>query len=392
MWWSYNEEWTSRPFHALNALHDGQFRTGLIRGECYIRDYCHSATNILKLTDLGPKQSPHTPHIPGAELHMFCFVVCALLSVVSSKSIFDESLAYVNLSDDLVQAVEKVGIKEANTERKKPGSADVHGAPKCCFMAEGQTFSAVLDSILYMQKCESADKSRFGFNRSCTSGRAAALDEKLLNICICDLKPLNFTEGNGSKNLMNFVEPSYKLPSHSKIAHLLRQKADLYLDNVRSVVRENPQGPQSMQVPTKKKKQHLKQFSALEKYKTVVKSTVNASAHKEEKTVFEAVFGAGKVQNSGELKLAFNKVEDYINSNSMPVENKSILEYWKQNASTFPRLAIMAHHRRHCYNRMLEHFVTYSNPNTLMKKEKANLRKSHKEKKKAEFNIKHPKR
>uniref|UniRef100_A0A915HGF6 Uncharacterized protein n=1 Tax=Romanomermis culicivorax TaxID=13658 RepID=A0A915HGF6_ROMCU len=50
---------------------------------------------------------------------MFCFVVFALLSVVSSKSIFNESLAYVNLSNDLVQAVKKVGLKEANTERKK---------------------------------------------------------------------------------------------------------------------------------------------------------------------------------------------------------------------------------------------------------------------------------
>uniref|UniRef100_A0A915KX86 Uncharacterized protein n=1 Tax=Romanomermis culicivorax TaxID=13658 RepID=A0A915KX86_ROMCU len=49
---------------------------------------------------------------------MFCFVVFALLSVVSSKSIFDESLAYIDLSGDLVQAVEKVGVEEANTGRK----------------------------------------------------------------------------------------------------------------------------------------------------------------------------------------------------------------------------------------------------------------------------------
>uniref|UniRef100_A0A915HKJ1 Uncharacterized protein n=1 Tax=Romanomermis culicivorax TaxID=13658 RepID=A0A915HKJ1_ROMCU len=55
---------------------------------------------------------------------MFCFVVFALLSIVSSKSIFHESLAYVDLSDDLVQAVEKVGIEEGNTERKK--QADFH--------------------------------------------------------------------------------------------------------------------------------------------------------------------------------------------------------------------------------------------------------------------------
>uniref|UniRef100_A0A915JJZ1 Uncharacterized protein n=1 Tax=Romanomermis culicivorax TaxID=13658 RepID=A0A915JJZ1_ROMCU len=50
---------------------------------------------------------------------MFCFIVFTVLSIASSKSIFDESLAYVELSDNLVQAVEKVGVEEANTERKK---------------------------------------------------------------------------------------------------------------------------------------------------------------------------------------------------------------------------------------------------------------------------------
>uniref|UniRef100_A0A915JE67 Uncharacterized protein n=1 Tax=Romanomermis culicivorax TaxID=13658 RepID=A0A915JE67_ROMCU len=50
---------------------------------------------------------------------IFCSIVFTVLSIASSKSIFDRSLAYVEFSDDLVQAVEKVGVEEANTKRKK---------------------------------------------------------------------------------------------------------------------------------------------------------------------------------------------------------------------------------------------------------------------------------
>uniref|UniRef100_A0A915J001 DUF659 domain-containing protein n=1 Tax=Romanomermis culicivorax TaxID=13658 RepID=A0A915J001_ROMCU len=159
---------------------------------------------------------------------IFCFVVFAPLSVVSSKSIFDESLAYVELSDDLVQALEKITL--------------VWNASKWFFMSS-EPINKTGDVYSY-NKCGAEIKrcGGFGFNRSCPSGRAAALEEKLLNVCIRHLKPLNFTEGNGFKDLMNFVEPSYKFPSHSKIARLLHQKADLYLDNVRLVVWENPQG------------------------------------------------------------------------------------------------------------------------------------------------------
>uniref|UniRef100_A0A915HSL1 HAT C-terminal dimerisation domain-containing protein n=1 Tax=Romanomermis culicivorax TaxID=13658 RepID=A0A915HSL1_ROMCU len=124
-------------------------------------------------------------------------------------------------------------------------------------------------------------------------------------VCICKVL-------NKKKMLATVLDPRFK--NLGFLNQNLRNKMYSNLEMVASEVEAaiQDQRSQSTQVPTKKK------------------------------TVFEAVFGEGKVENSGEVKLAFDEVQNYINSNSMPVEIKFILEYWKQNASMFLRLAILA--------------------------------------------------
>uniref|UniRef100_A0A915KK47 Uncharacterized protein n=1 Tax=Romanomermis culicivorax TaxID=13658 RepID=A0A915KK47_ROMCU len=51
-------------------------------------------------------------------------IIAFAQTVASSKSIFDKSLAYVDLSDNLVKGIEKVGGQEANTGTKKLGRND----------------------------------------------------------------------------------------------------------------------------------------------------------------------------------------------------------------------------------------------------------------------------
>ena len=60
--------------------------------------------------------------------------------------------------------------------------------------------------------------------RVCSSQKAAAITERIANFVALDLRPLRVVEGTGFKQLMNYIEPAYVVPSHTHITSIICKK------------------------------------------------------------------------------------------------------------------------------------------------------------------------
>ena len=60
--------------------------------------------------------------------------------------------------------------------------------------------------------------------RVCGSQRAAAITERVAAFVALDLHPLRVVEGTGFKQLMNYIEPVYVVPSRTHITLVCHKK------------------------------------------------------------------------------------------------------------------------------------------------------------------------
>ena len=63
-----------------------------------------------------------------------------------------------------------------------------------------------------------------GTLRVCGSQRAAAITDRVAAFVALDLRPLRVVEGTGFKQLMNYIEPAYVVPSRTHITSICRKK------------------------------------------------------------------------------------------------------------------------------------------------------------------------
>ena len=63
-----------------------------------------------------------------------------------------------------------------------------------------------------------------GILRVCSSQRAAAITERVAAFVALDLRPLRVVEGVGFKQLMNYIEPGYVVPSRIHVTTICRKK------------------------------------------------------------------------------------------------------------------------------------------------------------------------
>ena len=61
-------------------------------------------------------------------------------------------------------------------------------------------------------------------HRKCSDARAKRITEHIVDMVTCDLCPAALVEGAGLKVLMNYIEPSYHVPTSTYIAEVARQK------------------------------------------------------------------------------------------------------------------------------------------------------------------------
>ena len=62
--------------------------------------------------------------------------------------------------------------------------------------------------------------------RKCSPQRAADITDRIAEFVASDLRPLSIVDGAGFKQLVNYLEPGYKVPSHSHITSICRMKFD----------------------------------------------------------------------------------------------------------------------------------------------------------------------
>ena len=58
------------------------------------------------------------------------------------------------------------------------------------------------------------------------SQRAATITDMIAEFVARDLRPLSIVDSAGFKQLMNYIEPGYKAPSHSHVTSICRKKFD----------------------------------------------------------------------------------------------------------------------------------------------------------------------
>ena len=53
-----------------------------------------------------------------------------------------------------------------------------------------------------------------GMKRKCSSDRATKVTKLICEMVARDLRPVNIVEGDGFKQLINYLEPEYRVPSY----------------------------------------------------------------------------------------------------------------------------------------------------------------------------------
>ena len=60
--------------------------------------------------------------------------------------------------------------------------------------------------------------------RKCSPQRAAAITDRIVEFVARDLRPLSVVDGDGFKQLVNYLEPGYKVPSRTHVTSICRKK------------------------------------------------------------------------------------------------------------------------------------------------------------------------
>ena len=77
---------------------------------------------------------------------------------------------------------------------------------------------------------------KFLQRKTCMSWRSGALTNAIVNLIASDLRPINFVNGAGFRQLMQVAEPGYTVPSKTHITTLLRKKYEDGVSRLNSIL------------------------------------------------------------------------------------------------------------------------------------------------------------
>ena len=63
-----------------------------------------------------------------------------------------------------------------------------------------------------------------GVFKKCSAQHSAAITDSIADFAALDLRPISIVNGKGFKNFMKFVEPGYRVPSHTHVTSICRKK------------------------------------------------------------------------------------------------------------------------------------------------------------------------
>ena len=73
-----------------------------------------------------------------------------------------------------------------------------------------------------------------GVKRKCSSNRAAKVTKLVCEMVARDLRPVSIVEGNGFRQLINYLEPDYQVPSHMHISTVCHRMYQVERDRVKA--------------------------------------------------------------------------------------------------------------------------------------------------------------
>lgn len=105
--------------------------------------------------------------------------------------------------------------------------------------------SSMLQHLKRKHPCEYVVKPRekqkqkkldiFAKKRACSTERAGMISDRIANVIIKDLRPINIVSGQGFQELISFLEPGYRLPSHTHFTNLIERKYASVKQRIRDV-------------------------------------------------------------------------------------------------------------------------------------------------------------
>lgn len=76
----------------------------------------------------------------------------------------------------------------------------------------------------------------FSKRSRCSEARAKQITELITDMVILDMRPLRLVEGAGFLQLMNYLEPAYKVPSAMHISTLVRHKHEAARQKLKAIL------------------------------------------------------------------------------------------------------------------------------------------------------------
>ena len=109
--------------------------------------------------------------------------------------------------------------------------------------------SSLLQHLKRKHPCEYTDKPKkkqkqkkldiFAKKHACSAKQAGAISDRIGNMIIKDLHPISIVYGQGFQELISFLEPGYRVPSHTHITSLIEQNYASVKQRIRGVLHEH---------------------------------------------------------------------------------------------------------------------------------------------------------
>ena len=94
----------------------------------------------------------------------------------------------------------------------------------------------------YIDKPEEKQKQKkldiFAKKCACSAERAGVISDRIPNVIIKDLRPISIVSGQGFQELISFLEPGYRLPSHMHFTNLIERKYASVKQKLRGILQE----------------------------------------------------------------------------------------------------------------------------------------------------------
>ena len=172
-----------------------------------------------------------------------------LLKMAESSTIVDDVEEHSETSD---QSVSDVDGKKYKSQVWKFFTKKGKRAVTCNVCNAGLAYhggtSCMLQHLKRKHPCEHIVKPEekqkqkkldtFTRKHACSAERADVISDRIANMIIKDLRPINIVNGKGFQELISFLEPGYRLPSHTHFTSLIERKYTVVKQTIRDVLQE----------------------------------------------------------------------------------------------------------------------------------------------------------